>query len=128
MPRNLIANALQRVHDTTLTNTVIDVFEPTVSYTAGDGFEVDYPETASDSYDARIDGQNRVGEKERGGTTADIDAMIRVRDDHTQQWVGYGKDGEAELRVVDTTTDVAYAVESVSEPEGGLLTLRVTER
>jgi len=128
MPRDLIADSLQRVHDTTLTNTQIEVFEPSVSYATGDGFDVSYPDDPSDTYDARIDGQNEAGEKERGGTTANIDAFIRVRDDHDQQWVGYGESGEAELRVVDTATDNEYAVESVSEPEGGLIVLRVTER
>jgi len=128
MPRDLIADALQRVHDTTLTNTTIEVFEPTVSYSAGDGFSVSYPDTPSASYAARIDGQNETGTKERGGTTAEIDATVRVRDDLDQQWVGYGENGDAELRIVDTETGNEYAVESVSEPEGGLTVLRVTER
>jgi len=195
MPRNLIANALRRVHDTALTNTTIEVFEPRVSYAPGDGFDVSYPDTPSASYDARIDGQNRTGTKERGGTTTDLDAVIRVRDDlfvlapHNDSLTipanktvtipenaartigtitiqsggelivngrlkttevdndgtltnngivtvdgtrpltrGYGGETDAEARIVDTATRTEYAVESVSEPEGGLTVLRVTER
>jgi hypothetical protein len=128
MPRDNIRGAMHRVHSATLANTTVEVFQPSVAYRPGDGFDVSYPDTPDATLDARVDGQNAGGEKERGGTNAEIDATVRVRDDVSVQLTGYGEDGEASARLVDTDTGIEYRVESVVNPSGGITELQVVER
>jgi len=128
MPRDHIRQAMHRVHTTALANTTVEVFTPAVSYAPGDGFNVTYPDSPDAELPARVDGQSAAGQKERGGTNAEVDATVRVRDDVDIQLTGYGEDGEASARLLDTDTGIEYRIKSVTNPSGGITVLQVVER
>jgi hypothetical protein len=123
-----IGDALRRVHSSTLANTTIEVFEPTVSYEQGDGFDVSYPDTPSAEYDARVDSPSASNDRERSGTTSEIDVIVRVRDDTGQQWTGWGEEAEAPVHICDTADGTRYEVQSVVDPHNGTVELEAIER
>lgn len=127
MTRDAIESALRRLHTNTLANTAVDVFEPSVTYVAGEGYDVTYPDTPTASYEARIDSPSDVTDTDAGGTTAEIDAVVRVRDDTAQQWTGYGESGDAAARLRDTADGTLYEVQGVTDRHDGLTTLDVME-
>jgi len=127
MTRNAIESAMRRLHSTSLANATVDVLEPSVDYTAGEGYDVTYPDAATATYEARIDSPTDVTDKERAGTTAEIDAVVRVRDDTGQQWEGFGESDDASARVRDTSDGTVYQVEGVTDRHDGLTTLDVVE-
>lgn len=122
-----IANALRRAHTSDLSNTTIDVFEPSTSFTQGEGWDVTYPDSADATYDARVDSPEATAERERSGMTAEIDAVVIVRDDTGQTWTGFGTETEASVRAKDTADGTLYEVESVVDPHNGTIELEVTE-
>jgi len=128
MPGDRIAGALRRVHGT-LANTTIEVYEPTVTYDQGDGFDVQYPtlDSPDAEYDARIDSLTASSDRQRSGTTSDIDAIVRVRDDIGQQWTGFGEEETAPTRLRDTADGRVYEVRSMTDPHNGTLQLDVQE-
>jgi len=127
MTRDRVANALRRAHSTVLANTTIDVYPPTETHTQGEGWTVTYPNTPTASYDARIDSPSPDAERDRGGTTAEIDVVIRVRDDTGQTWTGWGENTEAAVRVEDTGDGTRYEVQSVVDPHNGTIELEAVE-
>lgn len=128
--RETVESAMRRVHSDALANTTVEVFEPTVSHTQGEGWSVTYPtypDTPADTYEARVDSPEARGERERSGTTAEIDAIVRVRDDTGRQWTGFGEEQEAPAHVVDTADGTRYEVRTVVDTHNGLVELEVTE-
>ena len=122
-----IADALRRAHSDGLANTTIEVFEPTVDYAAGDGFDVTYPDSPTTTYDARVDSPSSSSDRQRSGTTSEVDAIVRVRDDTGQQWTEFGEDGDAPTRLRDTADGRVYEVKAVTDPHNGTLQLDVQE-
>jgi len=122
-----IADALRRTHSTALANTSIEVYEPTEVYEAGDGFSNTYPDDPTDTYDARVDSPSARTDRDRGGTTAEIDAVITVRDDTDQTWIDYSEDAKAPVHIVDTADDTRYEVQAVIDLHNGMLELEVVE-
>lgn len=127
MTRDRIANALRRAHTAALANTTIDVFEPSVEYEQGDGWTVTYPSEPTTTLDARVDSPSASSDRERSGTTSEIDAVVRVRDDTGHEWTGYGEETEAPARVEDTADGTRYEVQSVVDQHNGTLELEVVE-
>lgn len=127
MARDRVENALRRVHSTELANTTIEVYEPTESYTQGEGYEVTYPDTPNATYDARVDSPSVRSDRDRGGNTAEIDAIVYVRDDTGQTWTDYTAEAEAPVEVVDTADGTRYEVQAVTDPHNGTLELEVVE-
>lgn len=127
MTRDIIENALRRVHSNALHNTTVDVYEPDVQWDQGDGWDVTYPGTPSATYDARVDSPSPDSDRDRSGTTSEIDIIVRVRDDTGQQWTGFGEDAEAPVRVEDTADGTLYEVETVVEPHNGTTELEAAE-
>jgi len=125
--RDRIAGALRRAHTASLANTTIQVFEPTVNYDQGDGWDVSYPDTPAAEYEARVDSPEASSDRERSGTTSEIDAVVIVRDDTGQQWTGFGEEAEAPSRVEDTADGTRYEVEAVVDQHNGTLELEVAE-
>lgn len=122
-----IASALRRTHSTTLANTTIEVFEPSESYTAGEGFTVSHPSSPNASYEARVVSPASRADRDRGGTTAELDAVIIVRDDTGQTWTDFTDEREAPVEIVDTADGTRYEVERVIDPHNGTLELEVVE-
>lgn len=122
-----IANALQRAHSAYLANTSIEVYEPTEEYEAGDGWTVTYPDDPAATYDARVDSPSARANREEGGTRAEIDAVVVVRDDTGQTWTDYTEEREAPVEFVDTADGTRYAVEAETDPHNGTLELEVVE-
>lgn len=122
-----IANALQRAHSAHLANTSIEVYEPTEEYEAGDGWTVTYPDDPAATYDARVDSPSARANREEGGTRAEIDAVVVVRDDTGQTWTDYTEEREAPVEFVDTADGTRYAVETETDPHNGTLELEVVE-
>jgi len=127
MTGDRIARALRSVHTSTLANTTIEVFEPTETYEAGDGFSVTYPDTPAATYQARVVAPSARAERGEGGTTAEIDAVVVVRDDTGQVWTDFTAEREAPVEFVDTADGTRYAVEAVTDPHNGTLELEVVE-
>jgi hypothetical protein len=125
--RDRVENAIRRVHSDELANTTVDVYEPAESYTQGEGWSVTYPDTASASYKARVDSPSAESERERSGTTSEIDVVVRVRDDTGQTWTGFGENTEAPVRVEDTNDGTRYEVENVIDDHDGMITLEAVE-
>jgi len=118
---------MRRLHTSELSNTTIEVFAPTETYSPGDGYSITYPDSPTETLDARVDSPTDDAAKERAGTTGEIDAVVRVRDDTGRQWTGYGDDGSATARVRDTADGTLYQVQGVTDRHDGLTTLDVTE-
>lgn len=112
-------------------NTTIGVYEPSVSYSPGDGFDVSRPDPETDApdatYEARSEESSADADRDEGGTTAEIDREIMVRDDTGQQWVGYGDSGEAAVHVRDTGDDTVYEIQTVTDAHDGRITLEAVE-
>jgi len=125
--RELIDDALRRAHSEALANTAIEVFEPQVAYDQGDGFDVSYPDQPAATIDARVDSPDATSDRQRSGTTSEVDAVVIVRDDTGQQWVGFGEEATAPSRVRDTNTGRVYEVKSVVDTHNGILELDVVE-
>lgn len=122
-----IARALRRTHSQALANTTIEVYEPTETYEAGDGFTVTYPDDPAAVYEARVVSPAARADRDRGGTTADLDAVIVVRDDTGQVWDDFTAEQEAPVEMVDTADDTRYEVETVIDPHNGTLELEAAE-
>lgn len=126
MTRDRIANALRRVHSSELANTTVQVFEPNVEYVQGDGWNVTYPDQPAAEYDARVDSPSATSERDRSGTTSEIDAVVIVRDDTGQQWTDFGEEDEAPTRVEDTADSTRYEIETVVDQHNGTVKLGAT--
>lgn len=120
-----LARAMKRVHETTLHNTTVEVYEPTASYSAGDGVDVSYPSTPTATLNARLEPPNRDTDQDAGGITETADAVLRVRDDTAVQWVD--GDGGANTRVTDTETGDRYEARSVTREQNGLVRIALVE-
>lgn len=127
MTRDRLENAMRRLHSDSLATTTIDVLEPTESYTPGDGVDITYPDTPTATYDARVEQPSDDTDSDRSGTSAEVDAVVRVRDDTGQQWTGFGDGGEASTHVVDTATGIRYEVQGIVDAKDGVITLEVAE-
>ena len=127
MPRDRVSNALRRAHSTALANTTIEVYPPSETYSQGDGWSVTYPDNPTETFDARVDEPTADSDRERSGTTAEVDVVILVRDDTGQAWTGYGEQTEAAVRVVDTADGTMYELEDVLEKHNGTLELPAVE-
>jgi hypothetical protein len=127
MARDRVENALRRVHSTSLANTTIEVYEPSESYTQGEGYDVTYPDMPNTTYDARVDSPDAQTDRDRGGTTAEIDAVVYVRDDSGQTWTDYTAEAEAAVQIVDTADGTRYEVQAVTDQHNGTLELEVVE-
>ena len=127
MTGDRISRALRSVHTATLANTEIDVYEPSESYTAGDGFEVTYPSTPDATYQARVVSPAARADRDDGGTTAELDAVVVVRDDTGQTWTDFTDEREAPVEFTDTADETRYEVERVIDPHNGTLELEVVE-
>lgn len=127
MSRDRIENALRRVHSDTLANTTIEVFEPTESFSQGDGYSVSWSDTADATYDARVESPSTDAERERSGTTAEVDRVVKIRDDTGQTWTGFGDATEAPVRIEDTADGTRYEVQTVEDTHNGLTKLGVVE-
>jgi len=127
MTDDRIAGALRRVHTSTLANTSIEVYEPTETYEAGSGFTVTYPDEASATYDARVVSPAARADRDRGGTTSELDAVVVVRDDTGQTWTDFTDEQEAPVELVDTADGTRFEVERVVDPHNGTLELEVAE-
>ena len=127
MVRDRIANALRRVHSDGLHNTRVDVYEPTESFTQGEGWDVTYPDAASATYDARVDEPSADADRERSGTSSEIDVVVIVRDDTGQQWTGFGDETDAPARVRDWADAKLYEVRTVVDAHNGTLELEAVE-
>jgi hypothetical protein len=104
----------------------LDVYEPTETYTPGEGYSVTYPGSPARTVDAEIVPPEVLADRNRGGTTSEADAIIRVAEPRSQ-WVGFGSEGEASVEVVDTETGVRYQVETVASERNGLTRLEASE-
>jgi len=122
-----IRDPLRRAHTAYLSNTTIDVFEPSESYAAGEGFDVSYSATPDATYSARVSSVSRAPDRNDGGTTAEADALVTVRDDTGQTWTDFTDELEAPVEVVDTGTGVRYEIQAVTDPHNGLLELEAVE-
>jgi len=122
-----IDRAMRRVHDRDLSNTTIEVYEPSESYTAGEGFDVSYPASPDATYTARVSSVSRSPQRDDGGTTAEADAVVTVRDDTGQTWTDFTDEAEAPVELVDTADGTRYEVEATTDPHNGLLELEVAE-
>ena len=130
MTRDRVENALRRVHSNALHNTTIEVFNPSVTYTQGEGFDVTYPGfpgSADATYDARLEEPTAGEEKQRSGTTSEVDVEIRVRDDTGQQWTGWGEEADAPAHVQDTADGTRYEIQTVVDRHDGLVELGAVE-
>lgn len=127
MPRDRLQNSLRRVHSKALHNAKIEVYEPTTSYSQGDGWDVSYPAMPTTYYEARVDEPTSDANRERSGTTAEIDVVIIVRDDTGQQWTGFGDKTEASSRVLDPADGTLYEVQDVVDAHNGTIELEATE-
>lgn len=127
MARDRIQNALRRVHSDALANTTIDVYEPSESFTQGEGWDVTYPNAADATYEARVDQPDPDADRERSGTTSEVDVIIRVRDDTGQQWTGFGEETEAPARVEDAADGTMYEIRSAVKRHNGIVELEATE-
>jgi hypothetical protein len=127
MARDRVENALRRVHSTRLANTTIEVYEPTETYEAGEGFSVSYPDTPDTEYNVRVTSPSARSDRDRGGTTAEIDAVVTVRDDTGRAWADYTAESEAPTHIVDTADGTRYEVETVIDAHNGLVELEVVE-
>jgi hypothetical protein len=119
--------ALRRAHRRDLSNTTIEVFEPSESYAAGEGFSVSYSATPDATYAARVSSVSRSPQRDDGGTTAEADAVVTVRDDTGQTWTDFTDELEAPVELVDTADGTRYEVQAVTDPHNGLLELDVVE-
>jgi|APHM01.1.fsa_nt_gi hypothetical protein len=122
-----IGRALRRVHSAALVNTTIEVSEPTETYTPGGGFGVSYSNKPDATFDVRLSSPSASTDRDRGGTTGEIDATISIRDDTGQQFVDYTDELEAPVEIVDTADGTRYEVESRTDPHNGLIELDVVE-
>jgi len=127
MTDDRIAGALRRVHTSALANTSIDVFEPSETYDPGSGFTVSYPDTPSATYAARVVSPAARADRDRGGTTSELDAVVVVRDDTGQTWTDFTDEQEAPVELVDTADGTRFEVERVVDPHNGTLELEVVE-
>jgi hypothetical protein len=127
MSGDRISRALRSVHSSALANTSIEVFEPAETYTAGEGFSVSYSDTSTASYDARVVSPAARADRDTGGTTAELDAVVVVRDDTGQTWTDFTAEREAPVEFVDTADGARYAVERVVDPHNGTLELEAVE-
>jgi len=104
-------------------NTRIDVFEPEETYEPGDGFSLTIPDPETDPPDATYEAVAMAPEdsadRERSGTTSEVDRLFQVRDDTGQQWTDFGESGEAATRVREVETGLVYVVESVTDRHNG---------
>ncbi|SNZ18169.1 hypothetical protein SAMN06269185_3276 [Natronoarchaeum philippinense] len=123
MAGDRIADALRRVHSTELANTSIEVYEPTTTYSQGDGWTVSYPDLPNAAYDARIDSPSADSDRDRSGTTSEIDVIVRVRDDTGQQWTGWGEETEAPVRIRDAADQTMYEVQDDIDQHNGTIEL-----
>jgi hypothetical protein len=101
-----------------------------VSYSQGDGFDVSYPDfpgSPDATYEARVDSPSADEDRQRSGTTAEIDAEVRVRDDTGQQWTGWGEESDAPAHIRDTATGIRYEVSTHVDKHNGLTVLEVVE-
>jgi len=126
MTGDRIARALRSVHTSTLANTTIEVFEPTETYEAGDGFTVTYPSDPAAVYPARVVSPAARADRDAGGTTAELDAVVVVRDDTGQVWTDFTDEREAPVEFVDTADDTRYEVQRVIDPLIDTGTLRAS--
>jgi hypothetical protein len=115
------------VHTNALTNTTIEVFEPTETYTAGEGFSVEYSDTPDATFDVRLSSPSATTDRNRGGTTGEIDATVSIRDDVGQEFVDFTDELQAPVEIRDSADGTRYEVESVTDPHNGLLELDVVE-
>lgn len=125
-----IGNAMRRLHSTELHNTTIEVFEPNIDYTAGDGWDVTYPgypDAPDATVDARIDEPSTDEETERSGATSEIDVVVTVRDDTSQQWTGFGDEQDAPAHVQGTADGTRYALREPLDMHNGLLEIGAVE-
>jgi len=122
-----ISRALRSVHTSTLANTTIEVFEPTETYETGDGFSVTYPDTPAATYDARVVSPAARADRDTGGTTAELDAVVVVRDDTGQTWTDFTDEREAPVEFADLADGTRYAAERVIDPHNGTLELEAVE-
>jgi hypothetical protein len=127
MSGDRISRALRSVHSSALANTSIEVFEPAETYTAGEGFSVSYSDTPTASYDARVVSPAARADRDTGGTTAELDAVVVVRDDTGQTWTDFTAEREAPVEFVDPADGTRYAVERVVDPHNGTLELEAVE-
>lgn len=128
MPRDFVRDALRRAHTNALANTTVEVRQPSVSYSPGDGFSVTFPDSPDAELDARVSTPSPAGQKERGGTSAEIDATIHIRSDVSPQLTGFGDDGEAAARLTNTRTGTEFRAETVTDRSGGLTVIQASER
>lgn len=128
MPRDIVRDALQRTHTNALANTTVEVRQPSVSYAPGDGFSVSYPDAPDAEVDARVSTPSPAGQKDRGGTAAEIDATIHIRSDVSPQLTGFGDDGDASARLTDTRTGTEFRAETVTDRTGGMTVIQASER
>jgi hypothetical protein len=122
-----IADALRRVHSSALANTSIEVYEPDVEYHQGDGWDVSYPDLPTAAYDARVESPSSNSDRDRSGTTAELDVVVRVRDDTGQQWIGWGENAEAPVRVLDAADQTMYEIQDIADQHNGTLELEAVE-
>jgi hypothetical protein len=128
MPRDFVRDALRRAHTNALANTTVEVRQPSVSYAPGDGFSVSYPDAPDAEIDARVSTPSPAGQKDRGGTAAEVDATIHIRSDVSLQLTGFGEDGKASARLTDTRTGTEFRAETVTDRTGGLTVIQGSER
>jgi hypothetical protein len=104
-------------------DTRIDVFEPEETYTPGDGFTLTIPDPETDTPDATYEAvamsPEDAADRERSGTTSEVDRLFQVRDNTGQQWTDFGESGEAATRIKEVETGLVYVVESVTDRHDG---------
>lgn len=140
MTRDALADAIQRLHSEELANTTLEIYSPTEAYTAGEGFSATYPDEPDTTVPARVETPSGEAERDRGGTTSDADATIRVLDEPgfdegeygadgfgTLAYTEYGEDGEAPARLRDVSTDTMYELRHWESAHNGLLLIEAAE-
>lgn len=119
---NQIESGRRRSLDSTY-NTRLEVYEPEETYEAGDGFTLQIPDPETDTPDATYEAvamaPQDATDRERSGTTSEVDRRFQVRDDTGQQWTDFGESGDAATRVREVETGQDYVVASVVDKHDG---------
>jgi len=138
--RKTLSKALRRAHETTLSNTDVEVYNATASYATGDGYDITYPDDPTEVVSGRVESPTTDSDRDRGGTTSEADVVIRVPDEPgygeddfgadgfgTIAYTEYGDEGEAPARLRDVSTNTWYELVDWYSEHNGLLVLEAAE-
>ena len=122
--RELVQDALEWTDNVT-------IYTPSENYTAGEGYSLSYPDTPDLTIDCALMTPSEASQREDYGTYTDTDLVAEipsdVPDSLTDGLDGYGESGEGLARFEVTETGEIYEVETIENPQNGILVIGLGE-